>query len=68
MAFWGQYESWDSDTTQYDCRLFGVASKLIREFAKTTPIVALTANAFDSDRCSVLEVGCIALAVKSIMR
>lgn len=34
------------------------ATRLIREFDKETPIVALTANAFDSDREDALLAGC----------
>lgn len=34
------------------------ATKAIREFNKEIPIVALTANAFDSDRSLAMECGC----------
>ena len=34
------------------------ATKAIKEFAPQLPIVALTANAFDSDRQLALEAGC----------
>lgn len=34
------------------------ATSLIREFNQTTPIIALTANAFDSDRENALAAGC----------
>lgn len=34
------------------------ATRKIREFNKKIPIIALTANAFDSDRISALDAGC----------
>lgn len=34
------------------------ATKAIREFNSEVPIVALTANAFDSDRQAAMEAGC----------
>lgn len=52
---------------QYDAVLMDIkmpvmdgleATKTIREFDKNLVIVALTANAFDSDRMAAMEVGC----------
>ena len=34
------------------------ATRSIREFDTITPIVALTANSFDSDRDAALDAGC----------
>lgn len=34
------------------------ATAKIREFDKETPIIALTANAFDSDKTSAMNAGC----------
>ncbi len=44
------------------------ATRKIREFDRKIPIVALTANAFDSDRVSALEAGCNAFLTKPLKR
>lgn len=42
------------------------ATRKIREFDKITPIIALTANAFDSDKVDALDAGCDAYITKPI--
>jgi CheY-like chemotaxis protein len=42
------------------------ATKLIKEKMPDLPVVALTANAFDSDRMLALEVGCDEFLTKPI--
>ena len=42
------------------------ATRNIREFDDKTPIVALTANSFDSDREAALEAGCTAYLAKPV--
>ncbi|WP_455585857.1 PAS domain-containing protein [Bacteroides sp.] len=44
------------------------ATRKIREFNKEIPIVALTANAFDSDRTNALEAGCNAFLAKPVKK
>ena len=44
------------------------ATKKIREFNSEIPIVALTANAFDSDRFSAIEAGCNAFLAKPVKK
>ena len=44
------------------------ATRKIREFNTQIPIVALTANAFDSDRVSAIEAGCNAFLAKPVKR
>lgn len=44
------------------------ATRRIREFDKTTLIVAVTANAFDSDREEALKAGCDAFVAKPIKK
>lgn len=44
------------------------ATRKIREFNMNIPIVALTANAFDSDRVSALEAGCNAFLTKPVKK
>lgn len=44
------------------------ATRKIREFNRDIPIVALTANAFDSDRAGAIEVGCNAFLAKPVKR
>ena len=44
------------------------ATRKIREFNTEIPIVALTANAFDSDRVSAIEAGCSAFLAKPVKR
>lgn len=44
------------------------ATRRIREFDKTTLIVAVTANAFDSDREEALRAGCNAFVAKPIKK
>lgn len=44
------------------------ATRLIREFDTQTPIVAVTANAFDSDREEALAAGCNAFVTKPIKK
>ncbi len=44
------------------------ATKLIRQFDTETPIVALTANAFHSDRCLAYEAGCTDFVPKPIKK
>lgn len=44
------------------------ATRKIREFNRAIPIVALTANAFDSDRVSALEAGCNAFLAKPLKK
>ncbi len=44
------------------------ATRKIREFNINIPIVALTANAFDSDRVSALEAGCNAFLTKPVKK
>lgn len=45
-----------------------VATRKIREFNSDIPIVALTANAFDTDRASAMDAGCNAFLPKPIKR
>lgn len=44
------------------------ATKRIREFDKITPIIAVTANAFDSDRVEAMEAGCNAFVTKPLKK
>ena len=44
------------------------ATRKIREFNTKIPIIALTANAFDSDRVSAIEVGCNAFLAKPVKK
>ena len=44
------------------------ATSLIREFNQTTPIIALTANAFDSDRENALAAGCYHFMTKPVKK
>lgn len=44
------------------------ATRKIREFDKTTPIIAVTANAFDSDRVEAMEAGCNAFVTKPVKK
>lgn len=44
------------------------ATRKIREFDSAIPIVALTANAFDSDRAEAMEAGCSAFLTKPLKR
>lgn len=44
------------------------ATLKIREFDKTTPIVAVTANAFDSDRVEAMKAGCDAFVTKPVKK
>lgn len=44
------------------------ATRRIREFNTEIPIIALTANAFDSDRISAIDVGCNAFLAKPVKR
>jgi signal transduction histidine kinase/CheY-like chemotaxis protein len=44
------------------------ATRKIREFDKDTPIIALTANAFDSDKVDALAAGCDAYIAKPIKK
>uniref|UniRef100_UPI00189AE9D6 PAS domain-containing hybrid sensor histidine kinase/response regulator n=2 Tax=Alistipes TaxID=239759 RepID=UPI00189AE9D6 len=44
------------------------ATRKIREFNAEVPIVALTANAFDSDRVSAMDAGCNAFLAKPVKR
>ena len=44
------------------------ATRKIREFNADVPIVALTANAFDSDRASAIDAGCNAFLAKPLKR
>lgn len=44
------------------------ATRRIREFNSDIPIVALTANAFDSDRASAIEAGCNIFLTKPVKR
>lgn len=45
-----------------------VATRKIREFNSDIPIVALTANAFDTDRTSAMDAGCNAFLPKPVKR
>ena len=45
-----------------------VATRKIREFNSDIPIVALTANAFDTDRASAMDAGCNAFLPKPVKR
>ena len=56
-----------ANANQYDLVLMDIkmpimdgleATKLIKEAHPELPIIALTANAFDSDRMAAMEVGC----------
>ena len=44
------------------------ATRKIREFNSEIPIIALTANAFDSDRVSAIEAGCNAFLTKPVKK
>lgn len=44
------------------------ATKRIRQFDKITPIVAVTANAFDSDKVEAMEAGCNAFVTKPLKK
>ena len=44
------------------------ATRKIREFDSDIPIVALTANAFDSDRISAMDAGCNAFLAKPVKK
>jgi len=44
------------------------ATRKIREFNAEVPIVALTANAFDSDWASAMDAGCNAFLAKPVKR
>lgn len=44
------------------------ATRRIREFNKEIPIIALTANAFDSDRTAATNAGCNAFLTKPLKR
>lgn len=44
------------------------ATRKIREFNAQIPIIALTANAFDSDRVSAMEAGCDAFLTKPVKK
>ena len=44
------------------------ATRQIRSFDQTTPIVAVTANAFDSDRTAAKEAGCNAFISKPLKK
>ena len=44
------------------------ATKSIREFDKVTPIIAVTANAFDSDREEALKAGCNTFVTKPLKK
>ena len=63
----GQEAVEKAKANQYDAILMDIkmpimdgleATKAIREFNSEVPIVALTANAFDSDRQAAMEAGC----------
>ena len=45
-----------------------VATRKIREFNSDIPIVALTANAFDTDRANAMDAGCNAFLPKPVKR
>ena len=45
-----------------------VATRKIREFNSDIPIVALTANAFDTDHASAMDAGCNAFLPKPVKR
>ena len=45
-----------------------VATRKIREVNSDIPIVALTANAFDTDRASAMDAGCNAFLPKPVKR
>ena len=44
------------------------ATRRIREFNAKVPIIALTANAFDSDKGSAIEAGCNAFLAKPLSK
>ncbi|WP_294473922.1 ATP-binding protein [uncultured Bacteroides sp.] len=44
------------------------ATRRIREFDKVTPIIAVTANAFDSDKVEAMEAGCNAFVTKPLKK
>lgn len=44
------------------------ATRRIREFNAKVPIIALTANAFDSDKSSAIEAGCNAFLAKPLSK
>lgn len=44
------------------------ATKQIRQFDKITPIIAVTANAFDSDKVEAMEAGCNAFVTKPLKK
>ena len=63
--------------SHYDCILMDMkmpnmdgleATRHIREFDKQVSIIAVTANAFDSDRKNALEAGCNDFVTKPITR
>ena len=62
-----------ADIVLSDMRMFPVmngleATSLIREFNQITPIIALTANAFDSDRENALAAGCNHFMTKPVKK
>ena len=44
------------------------ATRKIREFDKITPIIAVTANAFDSDKVEAMKAGCDAFVTKPVKK
>lgn len=44
------------------------ATRKIREFNTEIPIIALTANAFDSDRSNAIEAGCNDFLAKPVKK
>lgn len=66
-----------ASTYRYDAILMDIkmpvmngveATRRIREFDKITPIIAVTANAFDSDRVEAMEAGCSAFVTKPLKK